>query len=340
MDNNLQAEGQEKKVKYTFVTNMMCLSVCVTILLVMFLWAFRKFINNEQLMKGYLGLLVMIFLCFGLVGFFIIKRLNINIEKNDIILLISLTVLLDICGILLFCYAAPGLYYVGVFLTIVINVLIYIFAHIKAVTKAIISIVSVALLFFLSALSLTALPFTADYYYFTYGNTYKADTAYNENSHFYTDELSQFDYEFIAWKISDMYGSQVMSIKNTEDMEWFYSNIGVEQGIEGNVKRLFTAGKQYDDEFFANNTIFLCVVPLESRNDRINFNALNVAENTLVLDYTYYTEKNDTEINSEGICVAAITLNKNDAEKLSKVSYISTYDEGPSNGRRQTLAVD
>lgn len=316
-------EFPEERNNFSVVINVVTCFVCGSLGLITFLKLLRMYNYDELYKEGYLQLSLLIFIAAMLAVFFIVRKFDIDFEKPTAAILLLMSSAIIIFSVILFFNASNILFYALVFILLVCDLLLCIFTHLTIQTKVIAIIISVVSLITVNSIACKNLEFKADQYYFSLNNIYTSDTS--DNRTYCKFNIPEEDYDNIQQSVNDFYTHQMLPITSVNEWEDMFDKLSIGKNTQNDVHELLSAGKNYDDAFFKDNSLFLCLLPLENANDYVNIDKIVVAEGMTSLRYTYY--KNTSAQNAgKGFILTVITVDKKNEELLKKASYITDID--------------
>lgn len=329
-------EFSKKSNNFSTVINIVTCFVCGSLGLITFFKLLRMYNYDELYKEGYLQLSLLIFIAAMLAVFFIVRKFDIDFEKPTAVILLLMSSSIIISSVILFFNAANILFYVLVFILLVCDLLLCILTHLTIQTKVIAIIISVVSLITLNSISCKSLEFKADQYYFSLNNIYTSNTS--ENKTYCKFNIPEEDYDNIQQSVNDFYTHQMWPITSVNEWKEVFDLLSVEKSTQNNVHGLLSNGKNYDDAFFKDNSLFLCLLPLENANDYINIDNIVVADGMSSLRYTYYKNTSAQDV-GKGFVLIVITVDKKNEELLGKASYITDIDGETVCSRKTVVEV-
>lgn len=316
-------EITEKKNNFSVVINIVTFFVCGSLGLIAFLKLLRMFNYDELYKRGFLQLSVLIFVLTMMAVFFVVRRFDIDFEKPTAVILLVMSSAIIVSSVTLFFNPSDILFYILAVLLFIGDLLLCILTRLTVKTKVIAVIISVLSLITINSIACKDLKYQADQYYFSLNNAYITGDYSGRNC--YKGNIDDRDYNNIQQIINDVYTHQMLPIKSVNEWEEMFSQLSVEDSTENAIRGFMCSGKKYDDIFFKDNALFLCLLPLENANDYINVDNIVVADGMTSLRYTYYKDSSAQNM-GEGFILTVITVDKENEELLRNASYITDLD--------------
>lgn len=313
-------EIPEEKNNFSVVINIVTCFICGSLGLLAFLKLLRMFNYDELYKRGFLQLSVLIFIITMVAVFFFVRKFDIDFEKPTAIILLVMSSAVIIFSVILFFNASELLFYILAVILLIGNLLLCILTRLTVKTKIIAIIISVLSLITINSVACRNLEYQAEHYYFSLNNVYVTGDFSDRNC--YKGNIDEGDYNNIQQIVNDVYTHQMMPIASVNQWEEMFNQLSVKESTENTIKRLMGSGKEYNDLFFKDKSLFLCLLPLESANDYINIDDIVVANGMTSLRYTYYKDLSDQNM-GQGFILTVITVDKENEELLRNASYIT-----------------
>lgn len=328
-------EITEKKNNFSIVINIVTCFVCCSLGLLAFLKLLRMFNYDELYKRGFLQLSVLIFVVAMAVVFFVVRKFDIDFEKSTAIILLVMSSAIIISSVILFFNASDILFYILAVVLLIGDLLLCILTRLTVKTKIIAIIISVLSLITINSIACENLEYRVAQYYFSLNNAYI--TGYFSDRNCYKGNIDEGDYNNIQQIINDVYTHQMMPIKSVDEWEAMFNQLSIEKSTENNIRVLMCSDKEYDETFFKDNSLFLCLLPLENAGDYISIDDIVVADGMTSLRYTYCKDSSQQNV-GEGFILTVIAVDKKNEELLRNASFfLSTLTEKQFAVKKQWL---
>lgn len=329
-------ENTEEKNNFSVVINIVTCFVCGSLGLIAFLKLLRMFNYDELYNRGFLQLSVLIFVVAMVAVFFVVRKFDIDFEKPTATILMVMSLAVIISSVILFFNASDIIFYILAVVLLIGNLLLCILTKLTVKTKIIAIIISVLSLITINSIACKNLKYQTDQYYFSLNNVYVTGDFSGRNC--YKGNIDEGDYNNIQQIVNDVYTHQMLPIKSVNQWEEMFNQLSVEKSTQNNVQGLLCSGKDYDDLFFKDKSLFLCLLPLENANDYIDIDEIVVADGMTSLRYTYYKDLSAQNMN-EGFILTVITVDKENEELLRNASYITDLDRETVCSKKKVIEV-
>ncbi|MEE0930248.1 MAG: hypothetical protein UIM53_04550 [Acutalibacteraceae bacterium] len=316
-------EITEKKNNFSIVINIVTCFVCCSLGLLVFFKLLRMFNYDELYKRGFLQLSVLIFVVAMVAVFFVVRKFDIDFEKPTATILIVMSLAVIIFSVILFFNASEILFYILAVILLTGDLLLCILTKLTAKTKIIAIIISVLSLITINSVACKNLEYQAENYYFSLNNVYVTDDFSDRNC--YKGNIDEGDYNNIQQIVNDVYTHQMMPIKSVNEWEEMFNQLSVKESTENNITGLMCSDNEYNSSFFKDNSLFLCLLPLENANDYVSIDDIVVADGMTSLRYTYYKDSSAQNM-GEGFILTVIAVDKENEELLRNASYITDLD--------------